>query len=329
MSEQEKISVIVPVFNAEKFLPETLEALCGQTWKNLEIILIDDASTDSSARICAEYAAKDPRLILIRKTIRQGQGAARNEALRIASGAFVGFCDSDDLPDPGMYETLYRELVSSDAEIAVCAFRTRQGDETRKTGPLRILSPREAVLAFLQNNSFGAFSWNKLFRIEVLKRTGEYPAIGYEDLVYIPQVCANARKIVRTEQTLYFYRQHPGSVTCAPFNPWKMNLLKAWNMLLPPLLRYFPDLSEQIYGKAWFDCMGLFHSILRSGTPCPEEAVVLEQARKYRQKTALCRTPSFGKALVFSFALRFPGWYRGFFRLGRRIRFGLLPAKRP
>ena len=77
MSEQEKISIIVPVFNAEKFLPETLEALCGQTWKNLEIILIDDASTDSSARICAEYAAKDPRLILIRKTIRQGQGAAR------------------------------------------------------------------------------------------------------------------------------------------------------------------------------------------------------------------------------------------------------------
>ena len=91
MSEQEKISIIVPVFNAEKFLPETLEALCGQTWKNLEIILIDDASTDSSARICAEYAAKDPRLILIRKTIRQGQGTARNEALRIASGAFVGF----------------------------------------------------------------------------------------------------------------------------------------------------------------------------------------------------------------------------------------------
>ena len=87
MNESETISIAVPVHNAEAFLAPTLDALTAQTYRNLEIILVDDASTDASARICAEYAARDSRIRLIRKSVNQGQGAARNDALRIASGS--------------------------------------------------------------------------------------------------------------------------------------------------------------------------------------------------------------------------------------------------
>lgn len=317
MNESETISIAVPVHNAEAFLAPTLDALTAQTYRNLEIILVDDASTDASARICAEYAARDSRIRLIRKSVNQGQGAARNDALRIASGSCIGFCDSDDLPDRDMFEKLYSLLTDSGADIAVCSFRTWRGK--RRSGNFsspQILSPEEAVLQILADDTFGAFSWNKLFRADLLKRTGEFPSFGYEDLAFIPRVCAEAGRIVRTGEDLYYYRQHPGSVTCSPFNPWKMNLLKAYNLLLPDLLSRFPDRSARFYGKAWFDMMGLFNSILRSGKEYPEEMrIVLKRAAEYRAKTSLRETPSFWKGVAFALALRLPGLYRRLFRL--------------
>lgn len=320
MSETEKISVIVPVYNAEAYLASSLAALSGQTYRNLEIILVDDASTDRSAAICAEYAARDARMILLRKTENQGQGAARNDAMRIASGSMIGFCDSDDIPDPDMFARLAALLTGSNAEIAVCALRTVE-NRSRRSAAVRVLGPEEATLLFLTDESFGAFSCNKLFRAEALKRGGEYPHFKYEDVAFIPRVCALAERLVRTDEELYFYRQHPQSVTGRAFNPQKMELLPALDELVPFLLFRFPGLAPWIYGKAWFGVMGILCSMYKSGTGTVEqERRLLSRAREYRSRSSRMTAPGKRKAALFDGILRFPLFCKILIRLLFRIR---------
>ena len=114
-----RISVIVPVYNVERFLPECIESICAQTYRNLEIILVDDGSPDRCGAICDEYAAKDARVRVIHKD-NTGQADSRNIAIGMAKAPLIGFVDSDDWIDPDMYETLYRTMVENDADISMC-----------------------------------------------------------------------------------------------------------------------------------------------------------------------------------------------------------------
>ena len=115
------ISVIVPVYKVEKYLNQCIESVLAQTYQNLEIILVDDGSPDRSGEICEEYAKKDTRIRVLHKS-NGGLSTARNTGLQIISGAYIAFLDSDDYLAPDMYETLYRELIENDADIAVCGF---------------------------------------------------------------------------------------------------------------------------------------------------------------------------------------------------------------
>ena len=118
MSEKApKISVVIPIYNAEEYLEECLESVVGQTLRDIEIICINDGSTDNSAKICEKYAKKDKRIIFV-STENKGPGAARNTGLGFAKGEFIGFVDSDDWIDLDFYEKLYTAAVETDADIA-------------------------------------------------------------------------------------------------------------------------------------------------------------------------------------------------------------------
>lgn len=116
---KELISVIVPVYNGEKYIEPCVTALQKQTYSNLEIILIDDGSEDDSYAICCQLADKDHRIQVLH-TENNGQGIARNKGMDIANGEFIGFCDVDDLMDPLMYETLHRMIDENNADFAGC-----------------------------------------------------------------------------------------------------------------------------------------------------------------------------------------------------------------
>lgn len=115
------ISVIVPVYNVEKYLPKCLDSLLAQTWQELEIIVVDDGSPDNSWDIMQEYARRDSRVRLIRQK-NGGLSAARNAGVEAARGEWIGFLDSDDYVAPEMYERLYRAAVEQGAQMAVCSF---------------------------------------------------------------------------------------------------------------------------------------------------------------------------------------------------------------
>lgn len=113
------VSIVIPVYNAEEFLVKCLDSVINQTLENIEIIIIDDGSTDSSAQICKEYAAKDSRIIYYRKE-NEGLAAARQDGIERASGEFVGFVDSDDWLELNMYERMYGEATKENADIVFC-----------------------------------------------------------------------------------------------------------------------------------------------------------------------------------------------------------------
>lgn len=120
------ISVIVPVYNAEKFLDRCINSIQNNTYKNLQIILVDDGSVDNSGKICDEYSRKDNRITVIHKK-NAGTAAARNDALDIAKGDYIAFCDNDDYISPYFYETLLNALKETGADVVVSEM-TRDSD---------------------------------------------------------------------------------------------------------------------------------------------------------------------------------------------------------
>ena len=128
MKQEAKISVIVPVYGVERYISDCIRSLCDQTWKNLEILLIDDGSKDGSGKICDEWAKKDSR-IRVFHVENGGQSRARNIGMKEASGDYIGFVDGDDAAAPKMYEHLYGLMQKYDAQIAECNFEGRKSPE--------------------------------------------------------------------------------------------------------------------------------------------------------------------------------------------------------
>ncbi len=211
-----KVSVIIPVYNVETYLPRCLESLIVQTLEDIEIICVDDESTDGSLALLRSYAAREPRMkVLTQKNKRQG--GARNTGLDIARGEYVLYIDSDDWIDPDYCEVLYRAAVRHDADVAVGAIR-----KDRVSPPLSkwvIRFDEERVVEDLAEK-FAVCQCppdfhpvNKMLRREALLRAGfrfrEYAQ--YEDVEYVMQILGELGRLVTVAGPTYHYVVHEGS----------------------------------------------------------------------------------------------------------------------
>ena len=208
-----KISVILPVYNAEKYIRPTVESILTQTYPSLEIIAADDGSTDSTPEILKELAAADERLKLLRLT-NGGAASARNAALSVATGDYVGFIDSDDIAMPRLYERLSVALEESDADIAQCGFLIEDGDkgEAVYTYDEVYDSPADKKTALIRT---APAVWCKLYRREVIgdTRFDTRYRIG-EDILFNLEILAKSKRVVMIGEPLYRYVQREGSI-CA------------------------------------------------------------------------------------------------------------------
>lgn len=312
--EEELISVIVSVYNGEKYLEECLDSLKEQTYKNLEIIVLDDGSTDGTLTICKEAARKDPRIQVIHFDDRKGQGARRNYGIDIAKGRFIGFVDGDDAAHPRMFENLHNMMEMENIFVAACNLQVEKGFVKGTIGNMQLIDGMEATRRFLIDPGFGAFSCNKLFRRDFLRKTGRYPeGMFYEDIVFIPQVCAGAESLAVTDESLYYYRQHNESVTRSRFSPAKMDQVKAYDLLLPTLLQKYSPLSPLIYEKAFFAMMGIYNLLILDGNGEDFEkygSTLLEKAKLYRKEVLLWKAANHSRSFIFSIGLLLPRLYR-------------------
>ncbi|MDR3136263.1 MAG: glycosyltransferase [Coriobacteriales bacterium] len=234
------ISVIVPVYNAEGSLGTCLDALVSQEGVRLQIIAIDDGSTDASGRILDAYAAQNPDMVVVH-TKNQGVGKARLEGLTRVQGDYVGFCDSGDRPDRRMYALLLDSLLAASAEMAVCGF-----ERINVAGGQR---PREEMLGFASKSlvlaqdpalllALNTAVWNKLFKARLITQAilnFTFPRVG-EDLLLQLLLCQQVTRVSFVDQPLYHYYVQDASlmsgVTGADFDQLRLGLLELKNHIV-------------------------------------------------------------------------------------------------
>lgn len=203
-----------------KFLDKCLNSICNQTINNKEIIIIDDASTDNSLDIIMKYKKIYNDIVVIQKKINGGQGKARNEAIDIAKGDFIGFVDGDDYIEADMFRQLYDEAIENDLDIAICNFNLyfEQKNETIKNVNFNnheVIDRNEAIRRFLVEKTIEGFSWNKIFKKEIFKNVRYIEGRFYEDIPTVFKLIVNSNRIGFINSYLYNYVQRNNSVTCS------------------------------------------------------------------------------------------------------------------
>lgn len=308
----ELISIIIPVYNAGEYLEECLQSVRQQTYRHFEVILLDDASTDHSSVICNKYVNLDNRFSYYHFEKREGQGCRRNYGLKIARGNIIAFVDSDDVIAENMLEFTSHLMCHTNSNIVIFRLQTTPGFMNTSGFYSEMIDGHEFIFRFCSDPTYGAFSCNKLFRKDVLLKCGEYPiGMYYEDIVYIPQVCMNEKSIVCCNQSLYYYRQHADSVVGSRFFKGKMDQIKAYRMLIPAVVKRFPDLSPAIHAKALYGVMSVYHVMMADVTN-PDFALrkeILSVAKEIRKNVSIFRVPQKKKILIFTFALWFSRLY--------------------
>ena len=202
-----KISIIVPVYKVEPYIHKCVDSILNQTFKDFELILVDDGSPDNCGKICDEYAQKDNRVKVIHKE-NGGQATARNAALDIARGEYIGFVDSDDYIEKDMYEKLYRCSNSNNADISIIGVK-----EVSELGNILYeYIPKSINLSEILKR---AHAWNKLFKKKLFFENNLFFIENkyYEDLELIPKLFIKANKVCSINDIAYIYLQREGSTT--------------------------------------------------------------------------------------------------------------------
>ncbi|MDR3178690.1 MAG: glycosyltransferase [Oscillospiraceae bacterium] len=211
------ISVIVPIYNVEKFLLKCLKSIDKQTFKEKEVILINDGSEDSSGRIAKEFALRRNNFFFIDKK-NEGLSAARNTGLEVARGEYISFIDSDDFVHPKFLERLYELLKRHKSDISYCNYFLYFPESKLKFSypfsPIKsVYSAEKALKKLISANTLHSFAWNKLYKKSLfVDNSIKFEHLYFEDIVTIPRLFYFADKIAITSKHLYYYTQRKGSI---------------------------------------------------------------------------------------------------------------------
>lgn len=248
MNLNKKISIIVPIYKVEQFLCRCVDSILNQTYRNLEIFLVDDGSPDKCGLICDDYAEKDSRIKVIHK-LNGGLSDARNVALDLVSGEFVMFVDSDDWIEPNACEDLMELLNQFDADIVsfgmVEIYQSGQKKCKFANYP-RIITPSYGIQCMISFNEFvGNFAWNKIYKTALFSGIRYPKGMLYEDQGTTYKVFNKAKKIYLCDKVLYYYWQRNDSITGNWFLPVAIKArIKLWLERLEFLKEHYPELVQ-------------------------------------------------------------------------------------
>lgn len=213
------ISVIVPVYNVEKYLKNCLDSIVNQTYRHLEIICINDGSTDASLEILEAYAAKDERITVLSQP-NSGQSYARNRGISLAHGTYISFIDSDDFIDEAFYENLCAAAEDSQADVVQCGYHNWQQNKMQPHG---VESRSMTFFMDIIKSLDDCFVWSKLWRKDFIVRNKLkfYPGIYYEDVLFVVEAASKAALWKTIDYCGYFYRINPLSSVNNPLKEAK------------------------------------------------------------------------------------------------------------
>lgn len=238
-----KISVIIPVYNVEKYLNRCLDSVIKQSYQNLEIILVDDGSTDNSSKICDEYAQKDKRIVVLHKE-NGGLSDARNKGIDICTGNYISFIDSDDWLENGFYEYVYQNLENNDLLIFNYYLSDDRKKKLIKYRDIDLNLEKEKCISELIKANIQSYAWNKVYKIYLFANIRFPKGKNYEDQAIMHLIIDKCQKIKYCNKAFYNYYQNPKSIThTINYKNYKdffyVNILRGRY-----LKKYYPDIYE-------------------------------------------------------------------------------------
>ena len=223
------VSVIIPVYNVEKYLKKCIESITNQTYKNIEIILVNDGSTDNSYRICQEFSEKDTRIVLLNKQ-NGGLSDATNYGLKFATGDYVVFVDSDDYVKSNYVESLYRMITKYKVDVVACEY-SEVSESGKVLKEVHFNEPQninklsgKRFLQYLYEDNYVAnvVAWNKIYKRSLFNSVRFEKGRYYEDEFLIVPMFWKVKTIVLLRESLYYYVQREGSITQSAMNKKKI-----------------------------------------------------------------------------------------------------------
>lgn len=248
--EKVKLSIIVPVYNTARYLTRCIDSIRAQSFRNFEVILIDDCSPDGAGSICDDYAKQDNRICVIHKSQQEGVAAARNIGIKYARGEFIGFVDSDDYISPNMYETLFTIQQQYDADITICGITEFRKEEEiveyESEYQVHTYNQKEYAEIFFKvtGNRTVCYMPNKLFRREVAQNMNFPVGLTSEDVLGFFQALCVSKVIVESTMPLYWYFYNTSGITHSGFSERDFHLLKIWNMVVAYSNKYAPQYEQ-------------------------------------------------------------------------------------
>lgn len=285
-AEAKKVSVVIPVYNIARYLPRCLDSVLGQTYTDLDVVLVDDGSRDESGTVCDRYAQKDPRVRAVH-TENRGVSSARNTGLEMARGDYVIFADGDDWLDGEAVGTLVRLIEKDQSDIAAMDIFFIPSDDQedqplraglwKACGGKRLLEGREIYFALLCRS---ATLWNKLFRKKVLEGQRFDVNMTYaEDTHFLAKVLAGAFRVSLTDYAGYYYRgNRPGNVVTESLNPRHFELLKN-SISIFEVLKACPDPTVGVH-RINVAASGVLIRLTEQKTRGENDGLLLKECRK-------------------------------------------------
>ena len=241
----ELISIVVPVYNVEKYLSTCVESILKQTYSNIEVILVDDGSTDCSGKMCDHYMGQDERIKVIHKK-NGGLSDARNKGIIQAEGKYITFIDSDDVVSSDYVEYLYNILEENDGDIAICDPVHCYPNVFEQETFMRVYKAEDAIVEMLYQKSFLVAAWGKLYKKDYFEEI-EFPeGMLFEDSAVMYKIFDKAKKIVYGNAKLYGYMHREGSITTKKFSKRDCDILT----ICQQLTEYMSNRSEKLQKAA-------------------------------------------------------------------------------
>ncbi|WP_144593973.1 glycosyltransferase [Priestia flexa] len=255
-----EVSIIVPVYNVENLLVKCVESILHQTLKGIEIILVDDGSTDNSGKICDELAKRDETIHVIHKE-NGGLSDARNAGIDIAKGKYIGFVDSDDYIHQEMYSTLLSIMKEKECDIVESGYKeVYDGDQScydtyNSSHSIRIYEKQAAVLSTAIDHDCRNYVWNKLYKAELWSNIRFPKGKLFEDVFVTHKVVNLANKVAKIDYPFYYYYQRPNSIVNSKFTANKLDHCEALEQLMKFIEVEYPAFSPVVAIPYFNQCL--------------------------------------------------------------------------
>lgn len=327
MEQSILISVIVPVYKVEDYLSRCVDSILAQTYRNLEIILVDDGSPDNCGRICDDYAHRDPRIRVIHK-VNGGLSSARNAGLDTARGEYIAFVDSDDWIEPEMYETMLALAIREDVPL-VCAGRYDVESETgeRKLGlcPVKteVITGEETARRIFTWEGMDSAAWDKLYRRKLFDSIRYPVGVVVEDVPVTYRLALKAGRVAMCDKPFVNYFHRPGSITTATVSEKTFHFSRHTALIYPQICREYPALVDaaryQRIRSLRYDLLTL-ELADRESREIFREQYARSQRELKKHLGFIVKSPMFSRQDKLTDLLLGTGFYRPFRKLYHRIK---------